>query len=46
LRIVRGETGISLSVSSSIVSARTSALFSSHGMTRSESQTGLAIQSP
>ena len=46
LRIVRGETGISVWVSSSTVSDRTRAVFSSQGRTRSVSQTGAAIQSP
>ncbi len=41
-----GETGISLCVSSSIVSDSTIAVFSSHGRIRSESHTGEAIQSP
>ena len=46
LSIVRGETGISAWVASSIVSDRTRAVFSSHGRTRRVSQTGAAIQSP
>ncbi len=46
LRIVRGDTGISSPVSSSIVSDRTSAVPGSHGRTRSWSQIGSAIQSP